>query len=247
MTAPGTAARTTPVGAVSGWLRDASVDSRVREAYPDYVAVLVAAAGLVPGPTSEHSEAMLREAESMTGERLRDRAPHDLPEVMAWRRAYQGFGVRPREARSSIESLLRRATTGLPRIDRLTDVYNAVSMLHLLPLGGEDLTGYTGPARLVVATGDETFDTVAGGRPVVHTAAPGEIVWRDDRGVTCRRWNWRQCVRTRLTSSTTQALFIVDGLGPAARTRAEAAAADLVERLAVDSPGAAFATRALDA
>lgn len=228
-------------------LNDAWVDAVVRAAHPGYVAVLVAACGLVPGPPSELSERLLLAAETAAAERLSGREPHTLPEIMTWRNAYQGFGVKPREARSSVESLLRRSVGGLPRIDRLTDVYNAVSVLHLLPLGGEDLCGYTGPPRLVVAAGDETFDTVADGEPVVHAAAPGEIIWRDDRGVTCRRWNWRQCTRTRLTTTTTRALFIVDGLGPDARTRAEAAAADLVDQLVLDSPDAAVATRTLHA
>ena len=191
--------------AVSG----AWIDDPVRSAHQDYVAVLIAAAGLRPGPTTDHSDALLR------------------------------------EARSSVESLLRRVTAGLPRIDRLTDVYNAVSVMHAIPIGGEDLSGYQGPARLVVATGDEAFDTVADGQPTMHTAAVGEIVWRDDVGVTCRRWNWRQCVRTRLTDVTTEALFIVDGLGPDAGARARAAADDLVRQLAVDSPDASCASRAL--
>ena len=119
--------------------------------------------------------------------------------------------------------------------------------LHLIPVGGEDLAAYQGPARLVVAVGDEPFDTVADGQPAIHTATAGEIVWRDDAGVTCRRWNWRQCVRTRLTQATTEALFIVDGLGPDAGARAQAAAADLVARLSVDSPAASFASRTLTA
>jgi DNA/RNA-binding domain of Phe-tRNA-synthetase-like protein len=224
-------------------LSAAWVEGRVREAHPDYVAVLVAASGLTPGPTTGPSEAMLREAEVRAGQWLEGRTIDDLPEVMAWRQAYRGFGVRPREARSSVEALVRRAAAGLPRIDRLTDVYNAVSVLHLVPVGGEDVAGYEGPARLVVATGGEPFDTVDNGQAAVHTAAPGEIIWRDDAGVTCRRWNWRQCVRTRLTATTTEALFIIDGLGPKARDRAEDAAADLIDRLAADSPSATFATR----
>ena len=229
----------------SAVVTSAAIDPAVREAHPDYVAVIVVATGLQPGPTSDHSEALLRQAESDALALLDGREPADLPEVQAWRAAYLGFGVKPREARSSVEALLRRAGAGLPRIDRLTDVYNAVSVRHLIPLGGEDLAGYVGPPRLVVATGDETFDTVADGQPVEHTAAPGEIAWRDDIGITCRRWNWRQCVRTRLTTSTTEALFIVDGLGPDSRARAEAAAADLVEALAVDSPIASYVTRTL--
>jgi DNA/RNA-binding domain of Phe-tRNA-synthetase-like protein len=226
-------------------LADAWIDSSVRDAHPDYVAILIAASGLAPGETSQHSEALLREAEAAAGRLLDGRAPHDLPEVLVWREAFQSFGVKPREARPSVEALLRRVPAGLPRIDRLTDVYNAVSVLHLVPLGGEALTGYVGPARLVTAVGDEPFDTVADGEATVHTAVAGEIVWRDDVGVTCRRWNWRQCVRTRFSTTTTEALFIVDGLGAVARDRAERAAAALVELLAVDSPAATFTTRTL--
>ena len=40
----------------------------------------------------------------------------------------------------------------------------------------------------------------------------GEVVWRDDRGVTCRRWNWRQGSRTQLTAGTTRAFFVFDRL-----------------------------------
>ena len=226
-------------------LAGAWIDAAVHAEHPDYVAVLVTATGLEPGPTSEHSESLLREAEVATALLLDGREPHELAEIMAWRTAFHGFGVKPREGRSSVEALMRRASGGLPRIDRLTDVYNAVSVMHVVPLGGEDLSGYQGPPRLMVASGDESFDTMADGQPVVHTAAPGEIVWRDDAGVTCRRWNWRQCVRTRLTESTTEALFIIDGLGPDAGPRAQAAAANLITRLAIDSPTAAFTTRTL--
>jgi DNA/RNA-binding domain of Phe-tRNA-synthetase-like protein len=127
----------------------------------------------------------------------------------------------------------------------LTDAYNAVSVMGLVPIGGEDLTGYRGPARLVVAAGDESFDTIADGQPTMQTPIPGEIVWRDDIGVTCRRWNWRQCVRTRLTGTTTNALFIIDGLGPDSRARAESAAVELMGILAAGSPAATFTTRTL--
>lgn len=232
-------------GEVQGPLAQAWVEPAVWVARPDYVAVLVHATGLQPGPTSDASEAMLREAEIWAIDELAGREPQELAAIHEWRQAYLRFGVKPRAARSSVESLMRRADAGLPRIDRLTDVYNAVSVLNLLPIGGEDLAGYEGPARLVVAQGGEPFDTMADGQSVVEAAEPGEIAWRDDRGITCRRWNWRQCVRTRLSTSTTEALFILDALGLDARLRAETAAADLVRRLSVDSPGAVTSQRTL--
>ena len=132
---------------------------------------------------------------------------------------------------------------GLPRIDRITDVYNAVSVAFLLPVGGEDLARYAGPARLVRAGGDEEFDTLAAGQPVAEHPEPGEVVWRDDRGVTCRRWNWRQCARTRITGTTTTAVFVLDGLAALGTGGLHAAAAELTESLARLSPRARFASR----
>ena len=99
-------------------------------------------------------------------------------------------------------------------MNRLTDLYNAVSVLHQLPLGGEDLSRYVGPPRLVRATGAEPFDTAAEGESVVEHPEPGEVVWCDNAGVTCRRWNWRQARRTQLRRTPRTALFILDALDP---------------------------------
>jgi DNA/RNA-binding domain of Phe-tRNA-synthetase-like protein len=48
----------------------------------------------------------------------------------------------------------------------------------------------------VRATGAEPFDTTKDGQPANDPPLAGEVVWADDLGVTCRRWNWRQCTRT---------------------------------------------------
>ena len=50
------------------------------------------------------------------------------------------------------------------------------------------------------------------GAPVVESPEPGEVIWRDDLGVTCRRWNWRQGRRTAITATTTSAVFLLEGL-----------------------------------
>ena len=81
-----------------------------------------------------------------------------------------------------------------------------------MPIGGEDLARYDGPARLVLATGDEVFHTTADGLPIVEHPAAGEPVWTDDTDVTCRRWNWRQTARTAIHEHTRQAAFIIDWL-----------------------------------
>jgi DNA/RNA-binding domain of Phe-tRNA-synthetase-like protein len=221
-------------------LESAYLDPAVVALRPDYRVLLMAVDGLGPGPGDDASEALLRAAEDAV--RARGEVPvEDLPHVAAWRDAYRAFGAKPQRTRHSHEALTRRADAGLPRVNRLTDVYTAVSVLHQVPLGGEDLTAYVGPPRLVRATGDEPFDTVADGEETVEHPEPGEVVWRDDAGVTCRRWNWRQCRRTRLRDETTTALFIFDALAPMTDPELEAAADDLLDHL--QAPGLQVARR----
>ncbi|GAB3192707.1 B3/4 domain-containing protein [Geodermatophilus arenarius] len=230
------------------WLAAAAVDDAVLALRPDYRALLLTADGLQGGPSDAVSERVLAAAEATARERLDGRRPEELPHPAAWREAYRAFGAKPQRTRPSVEALLRRLNAdGLPRVDRITDVYNAVSVAHLLPLGGEDRTAYAGPPRLVRADGSEPFDTTAGGETVVEHPEPGEVVWRDDAGVTCRRWNWRQGVRTRITTGTTSALFILDVLDPMTDDDAHAAADALTDALLALGPGAVVHRRLLGA
>ena len=182
-------------GMLEDFLAGACVDAAVFALRPDYRAMLVAVDGIVPGLSDQDSDALLQAAEAAARQTLNGGPAEQLPHVAAWREAYRAFGAKPKRTRNSLEALLRRAESGLPRVNRLTDYYNAVSVLHQIPLGGEDLTRYAGAPRLIRATGDEPFDTVADGIAVTEHPEPGEVIWCDAAGVTCRRWNWRQTRR----------------------------------------------------
>jgi DNA/RNA-binding domain of Phe-tRNA-synthetase-like protein len=222
------------------FLSGAWVDPAVFALRPDYRVQLLAVDGIVPGPSDDASDAMLRAAQDAAREALAGRTPEELPNVASWREAYRAFGAKPQRTRNSLEALLRRAESGLPRVNRLTDIYNAVSVMRQIPLGGEDLARYVSSPRLIRAVGRESFDTVAGGEPVIEHPEPGEVVWCDDGGVTCRRWNWRQGRRTQLREDTTTALFILDALAPMTTEAVQATADDLVSRL---GPGIQVARR----
>jgi len=209
----------------------ADVDSAVFTLRPDYRVLLLAVDGLAPGAGDASSEALLRRAEKAAAALLTGVAAEELPHIAAWREAYRAFGAKPQRTRNSLEALTRRAGTGLPRVNRLTDIYNAVSVLRQVPVGGEDLTRYSGSPRLLRAAGTEPFDTMADGETAVEHPGPGEVVWCDDAGVTCRRWNWRQARRTQLTPHTTTALFILDALAPMTDEALAAAGDELLAHL----------------
>lgn len=225
------------------WLASAQVEPDVLALRPDYAALLIVADGLLPGPSDEASDTLLASAERRADKLLAGRSPDELPQVQEWREAYRAFGAKPQRTRPSVEALLRRLPAGLPRVDRITDAYNAVSVAHLLPIGGEDHAAYAGAVRLVRARGDEPFETTKDGDAVIEHPDAGEVVWRDEAGVTCRRWNWRQCTRTRITKGTVNALFILDGLSELGVSGLQDAAQDLVGSLTLLCPSARFATR----
>ena len=40
------------------------------------------------------------------------------------------------------------------------------------------------------------------------------MIYKDDLGALCRRWNWKEADRTKLTPETRQAILVLEGLPP---------------------------------
>lgn len=129
----------------------------------------------------------------------------------------------------------------------MTDIYNAVSVRYQIPIGGEDLEKYVGAPVLVRAKGDEVFETMANGKTVEENPEIGEVVWCDEVGVTCRRWNWRQGPRTALSGESTKVLFILDALEGCSDEKLELAGNELIEALRSLSADVVVAQRFLRA
>ncbi|KAI9665024.1 MAG: hypothetical protein M1821_006472 [Bathelium mastoideum] len=229
------------------FLTSAKIAPEVFKLRPDYRALLMVVEGILPGPSDTISENLLQEAESSAREAIQKQPITEIPHIAAWREAYKSFGAKPKKERNSLESLMRRAEGGLPRVNRLTDIYNAISIKHQVPLGGEDLDTYSGFPLLIRANGQEKFETSSGGEIVTELPPAGEVVWCDKAGVTCRRWNWRQCTRTALSDATTRVLFILDALEPCSDGALEAAADELFQVLSKFSPEARTYRRPMSA
>jgi DNA/RNA-binding domain of Phe-tRNA-synthetase-like protein len=138
----------------------------------------------------------------------------ELPRIRSWRKAYASFGAKPKKHRSSVENLLRMSLEGrdLRPINKVVDIYNYVSLLHVVPVGGDDLTRVEGDVVLRFARGDEPFRPL--GSEEVQTARQGEVIYADEREVLCRRWNWRESEKTKMTERTRDVLLVSEGLLP---------------------------------
>lgn len=225
------------------------VDPRIFERYPDYAVLVIYARGLRNGPSDARGVALLRAAEAQQRAAFGEQKPMSHPHIAAWREAFGRFGAKPSKYLCSVEALLGRVLRGgggeLPAINQVVDIYNAVSVTHVLPAGGEDWDALVSDSTLTFATGDEPFQGI--GDAEVSYPELGEVVWADAGGVTCRRWNWRQCARTALTESTRDAYFVLDRLPPYTLEQLRAAGDELAALLREQSPGCELETRLLRA
>ncbi len=152
------------------------VDAAVQVLRPDFVAIALLVSGLRNAPTDAESEAWLAAAEAAarSGPTAGSHA-----HLAAWQEAYRSFGAKPQRTPSSVEALGQRAVKGgLPRVNWLVDLYNAISVAHGLPVGGEDAGRFVGALRLIRASGQEPFDTIKDGIPA-HRATGR---WRSGLG-----------------------------------------------------------------
>lgn len=151
--------------------------------------------------------------------------------LAAWAEVFCRFGAKPKRTPCSAEALRKRVARdgSLPSMDPIVDLYNSVSIRFAVPVGGENIAAYVGQPRLTRASGSEVFDTMKAGEVSLESPEAGEVIWRDDAGVTCRRWNWRQGVRTRLSTGQPQMWFVLERL-PAMPAEALQQAGDMLEQ-----------------
>lgn len=215
------------------------VTPEIFKTFSGYSGLLIYAYGLENGPSDAWSIGLLREVEAEARGAFSDAKPSTHPHIAAWRETFSRFGAKPSRFPCSVEALLGRVLKGqeLPPINRIVDAYNAVSIRHVIPIGGEDLDQLASDATLRFATGDEPFSLISAGEEIIEYPEAGEVVWADDAGATCRRWNWRQCRRTQLTEATSNAYFVFDSVSPFTHDALNAAGDELVRLLEQSSPG----------
>ncbi|MBU1197279.1 hypothetical protein KJ765_02080 [Candidatus Micrarchaeota archaeon] len=150
------------------------------------------------------------------------------PHIASWRKMFRGFGEDPTKRKPSAEALAKRVRRGesLPRINAVVDCYNAVSLNHLIPVGGQDASRLSGNVRLRFAKEGEPFTALGGEHQTVHG---GEVVYADDKTVLCRKWNYRDCEPAKISNRTNSFVLFVDGGEGISRDRVEAAATDLCD------------------
>ena len=216
-----------------------SYDPLVTERYPTIRAGVLLATGLSNGPSPAQLQEEFRAHQDATRTEIGTRALSAIPSLVAWRRAFSSFGVKPTQYRNAAEALLRRLLKqgSIPSINLLVDIANLVSIRYRLPAAAFDQAHVSGATAVRFADGAESF-TDLGSRRLVPPA-PGEVIFVDQVGVvSARRWCWRQSAQSATGPKTVEALFTVEGHHVRAEADVASAASDLVELLRAYQPDA---------
>lgn len=206
------------------------IDAKIFEKYPGVNIGAVIAKGIDNSGGSPEIENILREQEEAVKSKFTLETLAQEPKINAWRETYRVFGVKKNKYTSSVENLARMVLEGkiLRHINKLVDIYNFISLKYTLPVGGEDLDNVQGDLVLDFATASEPAVQLLGEQ---ETKPPkeGEVIYKDEISAVCRRWNWREADRTKLTESTKNAILVLEGLPPATKEEVEMATKELAE------------------
>jgi DNA/RNA-binding domain of Phe-tRNA-synthetase-like protein len=153
--------------------------------------------------------------------------PIDLksdPKTAVWNEAHRQFKSNPNKFPPAHCSLLKRVQkpgTHIPFINKIVAIMNYNSIKDVTPVGGDDLMHAGQCLELRYATGDENFAPL-GCPEVTEYPNPGEVIYvvAESNEVMCRRWNWRNGHKTRITEETQAIIMNIDVLGEQSEARA---------------------------
>lgn len=197
------------------------IHEKIFKDYPTFRRGIVLARSMENHGHSDRLGGILSQAVSEAGHR-----PVDLksdPRILVWNDAHRAFGSNPNKFPPAHCALLKRIQkpgAQIPFINKVVAVMNTNSITDVMPVGGDDLAGTGQCLELRHAAGNESF-TPLGSPEIAEHPAPGEIIYvvAESGDVMCRRWNWRNGHRTRITEETRGIVMNIDGLGEESEAR----------------------------
>lgn len=173
---------------------------------------LVSVYGLDNAKQYPEIEDLLTEAIKSCERHFEGKKVKEEPELQPYRECFRSIGINPNKYMSSIEALLTRIAKkkGMPYINPIVDLGNAVSLFHYVPIGAHDLDTMTDDKFAVrISTGEDTF--LPFNAEEREPMEAGEVVYATGNKIRTRRWIWRQSEEGKIGDDTKDVLFIMDG------------------------------------
>jgi len=191
------------------------IHKKIFAEYPTFRRGIVVAKKIQNHGHSQELEATLNQAIAQSAKQ-----PIDLKadiRIIVWSQAHKQFDSNPNKFPPAHYALLKRVQkpgAQIPFINKVVAIMNYNSIIDVMPVGGDDVIQTGGSLELCYANGSETFTPLGNPESKEHPD-PGEIIYMvsESGEVMCRRWNWRNGHKTRITEDTHTIVMNIDGLG----------------------------------
>lgn len=207
------------------------VEQEIFEKLPNACFGVVMARGIDNRTAYPEIDRLLEESIQAAARSFACRKVKEDPEILPYREAFRALGINPNKYLCSIEALFTRISKGkgMPRINPVVDLGNAVSLKYTLPMGAHDLGGSSEDISIRLARAGDTF--LPFGSETEEVPDAGEVIYAVGHQVRTRRWTWRQSEHGKITPESTDIFFPIDGFTDFNQTRVLAARDALAESL----------------
>jgi DNA/RNA-binding domain of Phe-tRNA-synthetase-like protein len=143
--------------------------------------------------------------------KFQDKKAKEIDEILYYRDSFVKLGINPNKYMSSIEAIITRVVKkkGLPNINSIVDIGNAVSLKYLVPLGAHDIDTAVEDICLRFSKEGDKFIPFGGNE--LECLEDGELIYSVGNKVKTRRWIWRQSEQGKITEESKNIFFPIDG------------------------------------
>lgn len=195
------------------------VEKEIFERLPDACFGVVAAKGIDNTRAYPEIDCLLEQSADHAAQRFAGKKVKEEAEILPYREAFRALGINPNKYLCSIEALFTRIAKGkgMPHINPVVDLGNAVSLRYTLPMGAHDLGGSSEDICIRPARPGDTF--LPFGAEEEESPDAGEVVYAVGNQVRTRRWTWRQSEHGKIEAGTSCVFFPIDGFADINRQR----------------------------
>lgn len=187
------------------------VEKEIFEKLPNACFGVVMAKGIDNSKAYPEIDRLLDESITAAAQRFEGKKVKEEPDILPYREAFRALDINPNKYLCSIEALFTRIAKGkgMPHINPVVDLGNAVSLKYTLPMGAHDLGGSSEDICIRLSLPGDTFLPFGG--ETEETPDSGEVVYAVGHQVRTRRWTWRQSEHGKITPESTDIFFPIDG------------------------------------
>lgn len=187
------------------------VEKEIFEKLPDACFGVVMAKGIDNSKAYLEIEQLLTESIQTAALHFEGKKVKEEPDILPYREAFRTLGINPNKYLCSIEALFTRIAKGkgMPYINPVVDLGNAVSLKYTLPMGVHDLGCSSDDICIRLAQTGDTF--LPFGADTEEIPDIGEVIYAVGHQVRTRRWTWTQSENGKITSDSSDIFFPIDG------------------------------------